>query len=96
MNDGFETPQGRLVLLPEDTSAQLAPVDDALPHGSGKRLRHRRDCGAFRAEQAMDLGIGIMDRDAQPAQQIDGDGFAHADRTGQADDPHQSFLSAMT
>jgi len=43
----------------------------------------------------MDFRVGIVNRNAQPPEQIQCDGLPHADGAGQADDPHQSFLSAM-
>ncbi len=84
VHDGLEPAQHAGVV--EDALAQEFPVDHAVLRGSGKRLLDRRDRGS-RVER-MHGRIGVEHPDAGLAEHGRRRRFAHADRTGQAEDHH--------
>lgn len=88
MKDCFEPAQSALVA--EDATAELAPVDAVFSGGPRERGLDKRHRRATRTEQAVNAGIGVMDRHAQPAKHIGGRALAHADRAREAQDDHLS------
>jgi len=86
MQNRLEPPQRNRI--GKDAFSQKLPIDCT----AGFNARKRRGDGCYTCaaggKQRMDCRIGIVDGDAQSAQQFGGRRFAHRDRTRKPEDAH--------
>src|SRR5262249_21988851 len=78
-------------LITEDAPPEFGTIDHAILDDARKRRANLRDHRTVLAQQAVHLGIGIVNRDAESPQLLGCGGFAHADRSREAQYDHPAF-----
>lgn len=86
MEDSFEPTERRWIA--KDTRPQGGPIDGTVFHDTRERCLDRRHGRAARAQQRVDLDVGIMDRHAQPPECGGGRRLAHRDGAGKPQNHH--------
>ena len=89
MHDGFELPHP--VGPVEHRGAEFLAIDRSIRHRPRKRRADQRRRAP--AIERVDSRIRVVNRNAEASENIRRCGFAHADRTGQAEDKAHAVLS---